>query len=73
MSFEDRQMMRDLEKNGADMDVDNEYDSLPLPPGEEAMFLSHEGGEYELCQQLFQEPAGSGTKYVASTSTPLIY
>ena len=26
-----------------------------LPPGEEAMFLSHEGGDAALCHQLFED------------------
>ena len=36
-----------------DVDADHGMDMLSLPPGEEAMFLSHEGGEEELCRDMF--------------------
>ncbi|OBZ66016.1 hypothetical protein A0H81_14010 [Grifola frondosa] len=48
LSFEDRQ-------HWVDMDVGMGSDApLPLPPGEEGMFLSNAGGEVEFCQEIFQ-------------------
>lgn len=59
MSFEDRDMLAELEARlgGADVDMDVDEDNayLSLPPGEEAMHLSHAGGEDELCKALLTE------------------
>ncbi|PIL29409.1 hypothetical protein GSI_09461 [Ganoderma sinense ZZ0214-1] len=54
LSFADREAWADL--NGDEDHSDDEFHALhTLPPGEEGMFLSHEGGEDELCQSLFEE------------------
>ncbi len=34
---------------------DNKYMQVRLPPGEEGMFLSHEGGEDERCRELLED------------------
>ncbi|PIL35238.1 hypothetical protein GSI_03028 [Ganoderma sinense ZZ0214-1] len=52
MSFEDRQAWADL-NGGEEHSDDEEHLAMHMvPPGEEAMFLSHEGGEDELCRSL---------------------
>ena len=55
MTFEDRQAWTEL--NGGDGYSDDEECRAmhTAPPGEEAMLLSHEGGEDELCRSLFEE------------------
>ena len=56
MSFEDREKWAELSK-ALDHPDDEDYHAMhTIPPGEEAMFLSHEGGDDELCQAIFDEP-----------------
>ncbi len=62
MSFADREILTQLEAKttgtdaDVDMDIDDEDIALhSLPPGEEAMFVSHAGGEDELCKLLLSE------------------
>lgn len=38
-----------------DGDDDDDYMLGGFPPGEEGMFLSHEGGEDELCRALLED------------------
>ncbi|OCH89894.1 hypothetical protein OBBRIDRAFT_635559 [Obba rivulosa] len=61
LSFEDRQLLQDLESAPDDVDM---MDAMPseMPPGEEAMFWSSAGGEADLCQELFQQKE-KGEKY----------
>ena len=44
------------------MDIDDDYEVPLIPLGDEGTILSHEGGEYELCKELFAD-TGS-VKYV---------
>ena len=55
MTFEDRQAWAEI--NEGDYSDEELQAMQTIPPGEEAMFLSHEGGEDELCHILFEEPA----------------
>lgn len=50
LSFEDRQ-----DAMACDSLDDQDFAMHTLPPGEEGMFLSHEGGEDELCKAIFNE------------------
>ncbi|RPD52686.1 hypothetical protein L226DRAFT_576759 [Lentinus tigrinus ALCF2SS1-7] len=49
LSFEDQQ-----DAMAVDSDHDDDDFNMGLPPGDEGMFLSHEGGEDELCKELFE-------------------
>ncbi|OBZ67902.1 hypothetical protein A0H81_12134 [Grifola frondosa] len=59
MSFQDRQAMMDIDPEFND-DGDGPPDPLfcSLPPGEEAMFMSHAGGEEQLCRDIFETVNG---------------
>lgn len=52
LSFQDRE-----DAMAVDPDSDSDYELGTLPPGEEAMFMSHEGGEEELCREFFEDQA----------------
>ncbi|TFY62236.1 hypothetical protein EVJ58_g3989 [Rhodofomes roseus] len=57
LSFEDRDAYNALNAEPSvqpqEDNQDNDYEDMySLPPGEEAFFLSHAGGEMELCQDL---------------------
>lgn len=55
LSFEDRQTLLDVQGSEWEFDPDDDVAMATLPPGEEGMFLSHAGGEDELCRSLFEE------------------
>ena len=56
LSFEDRQMILDYDRSQEDAEWEDDVAALnTLPPGEEAMFLSHEGGDEALCRTLFED------------------
>ncbi len=52
LSFEARQ---DLMAVDGHSDDDDHTAMHTFPPGEEGMFLTHEGGENELCRELFED------------------
>ena len=53
MSFEQRDTLRhDMESQ---MDGDGDFNMDPLPPGEEGMFNSHEGGEAQIYNEILSE------------------
>ncbi|OBZ69968.1 hypothetical protein A0H81_10470 [Grifola frondosa] len=57
LSFEDRELLMQLD--GA-MHVDDDLVMHTLPPGEEAMLVSHAGGEVELCKEIFHTAKDNG-------------
>ncbi len=53
MSFEARDEVMAVDDIEYNADRDDGW--YTLPPGEEGMFLSHEGGEDELCKAIFDD------------------
>ncbi|TFK80109.1 hypothetical protein K466DRAFT_605604 [Polyporus arcularius HHB13444] len=58
LSFEQRDELMNMDKGqgGHNDGWEDEEGMYTIPPGEEGMFLSHAGGEDELCQSLLEEP-----------------
>ena len=56
LSFDDRQMIIDHDHSQEDAEWEDDVAALnTLPPGEEAMFLSHKGSDKALCRTLFED------------------
>ncbi|RDX44104.1 hypothetical protein OH76DRAFT_1458094 [Lentinus brumalis] len=54
--------------DGGAGEEDEEYEAgmQTIPPGEEAMFMSHAGGEDELCRSLFEENMATHKRYLGT-------
>ncbi|KAH9918794.1 uncharacterized protein B0H18DRAFT_882536 [Fomitopsis serialis] len=62
MSFDDREFISQIAPSTSTAAKVEGWEDISLPPGEESMFLSHEGGESELINNIFLEDQSSKRK-----------